>query len=386
MSKKFYRSMVLTFAFFILLILPGAVNAKGQGSYYATTTANIRWASTGKTTGLTTSKGQYLQSGKLVGSYLHFTHAGKKVKVYSDYVIRTYQYTFYIKGDANIRNSNLVKVGVINKGKMISAFKLGNYYRFLDNGKIRFVHKSLVTDKKPVINQPRVKNFKTYFLTSNVNVRNARTGKLVTSYPIGKVVKAYEYKGWIHFNHSGQPVKIYARYAVSQSPTTKYVKYDAKVYNDKLQSISIKSKGSKIHAVKIGNYYRYYDNGTRLIHAGNISNTYVAKNQAQIPTIARTSYSNSPKLYTLKQFRFRGVINWGGFKYTFYSQRVLPGRGLRIPGRHVNADGYVADKDGYIVIANNNRAKGTVVPTPFGYMGKVYDRGTSGNHLDVYVR
>lgn len=386
MSKKFYRSMVLTFAFFILLVLPGAVKAQGQGSYYATTQANIRLVSNGEATGSITSKGQYLLNGEKVGNYVHFTHAGKKVKVYSDYVIRTYQYNMYIKDDANVRNSNLTKVGIIRKGHTISAFKLGNYYRFLENGKIRFVHQAMVTDQKPVLNQPIVKNFKTYFLTSNLNVRNARTGKLVTSYPIGKVVKAYEYNGWIHFNHNGEDVKIYSKYAVSQSPTTKYVKYDAKVYNDKLQSISIKSKGSKIHAVKIGNYYRYYDNGTRLIHAGNISSSYVAARQDKLPTIASTSSSNSPKLYTLNQFRFKGVVNWGGYKYTFYSQRVLPGRGLKIPGRHVNADGYVADKDGYIVIANSSRPKGTVVPTPFGYMGKVYDRGVYGNHLDVYVR
>lgn len=386
MSKNFYRSLVLTFAFFVLLILPGSVKAQGQGSYYATTRANIRWAKSGKVTGLTTSKGQYLKNGRRIGNYVHFTHTGKNVKVFAKYVTRTYQYNFYIKSDANIRNTNLAKVGVIGKGRMISAFRIGNYYRFLDNGRIRFVHQAMVTRNKPVQSRPVAKNVKRYFLTSNVNVRNAKTGRYVTIYPIGKVVDGYEYKGWIHFNHNGQKVKLYAKYAVNRSLSTKYIKYDANVYNDKLQVISVKTKGSKIYAVRIGKYYRYYDNGTRLIHAGNISNTYVAKNQAQIPTIARTSYSNSPKLYTLKQFRFRGVINWGGFKYTFYSQRVLPGRGLRIPGRHVNADGYVADKDGYIVIANNNRAKGAVVPTPFGYMGKVYDRGTSGNHLDVYVR
>ena len=63
----------------------------------------------------------------------------------------------------------------------------------------------------------------------------------------------------------------------------------------------------------------------------------------------------------------------------------MPGGGLRIPGRHVNASGYVADKDGYIVLAND-APKGTIIPTPFGYMGKVYDRGTYGNHFDVYTK
>lgn len=93
----------------------------------------------------------------------------------------------------------------------------------------------------------------------------------------------------------------------------------------------------------------------------------------------------SEKLYTLGQFRFNGVVYYNGYKFTYYSQSVLPGSGLNIPGRHVNADGYVADGDGYIVLAGSAE-KGTIFATPFGYMGKIYDRGTTGNHLDVYVQ
>lgn len=93
----------------------------------------------------------------------------------------------------------------------------------------------------------------------------------------------------------------------------------------------------------------------------------------------------SPLLYTLDTFLFSGVINWGGYHFTYYSQSVLPGGGLSIPGRHINAMGYVADGDGYIVLANDAPI-GTVINTPFGAPGKVYDRGTYGNHFDVYVR
>lgn len=95
--------------------------------------------------------------------------------------------------------------------------------------------------------------------------------------------------------------------------------------------------------------------------------------------------SSTQKIYTLDEFLFSGVINWNGYKFTYYSQSVLPGGGLSIPGRHVNADGYVSDGDGYIVLASD-QPLGTVFDTPFGYQGKVYDRGVAGNHLDVYVR
>ncbi|MBF0779504.1 MULTISPECIES: LysM domain-containing protein [unclassified Granulicatella] len=95
--------------------------------------------------------------------------------------------------------------------------------------------------------------------------------------------------------------------------------------------------------------------------------------------------STSPHLYALSEFMYSGIIYWSQYKFTYYSQSVLPGGGLVIPGRHVNENGYVVDGDGYIVLANS-APLGTVIDTPFGAKGKVYDRGTSGNHFDVYIR
>lgn len=114
--------------------------------------------------------------------------------------------------------------------------------------------------------------------------------------------------------------------------------------------------------------------------------TAQAEEQAQAqPTYSGSSASNSGVKISLSQFMFDGVVYSGGFKFTYYSQSVLPGGGLSIPGRHVNADGFVSDGDGYIVLAGS-APLGTVYDTPFGYKGKIYDRGTYGNHLDVYVR
>ena len=92
--------------------------------------------------------------------------------------------------------------------------------------------------------------------------------------------------------------------------------------------------------------------------------------------------TSTERLYSLSDFMFRGVVYWNDYKFTYYSQSVLPGGGLSIPGRHVNADGYVSDGDGYIVLAGS-APLGTVYDTPFGYQGKIYDRG---NHLDVYIQ
>ena len=108
-------------------------------------------------------------------------------------------------------------------------------------------------------------------------------------------------------------------------------------------------------------------------------------------TIKHSAVNNyTQKQYSLATFQRLGRVYSGVFEYTYYSQSVLPGGGLNIPGRHVNRDGYVADKDGYIVVASslNGYPKGTVVNTPFGYKGKVYDK-IGGNyntkHIDVYT-
>ena len=90
--------------------------------------------------------------------------------------------------------------------------------------------------------------------------------------------------------------------------------------------------------------------------------------------------------YSPSDLQFQGVLYWGGWRWTWYSERVLPGGGLSIPGRHTETDtGFVCDGDGYICLASGSLSKGTVVDTPFGRLGKVYDCGCAADVLDVYV-
>ena len=95
---------------------------------------------------------------------------------------------------------------------------------------------------------------------------------------------------------------------------------------------------------------------------------------------------NSPKKYAGSVLRRSGVIRWRGKKYTWYTQRILPGRGLKIPGRHLDKQGFVCDKWGYIVLASHTLNRGKIISTPFGKFGKVYDAGGGGTSwFDVYT-
>lgn len=131
--------------------------------------------------------------------------------------------------------------------------------------------------------------------------------------------------------------------------------------------------------------YVYENNGTdrKLVEEKIV--TEATDRIVEYGTKSKPVSASSSASYSLSDLQFQGVIYWGGYKFTYYSQSVLPGGGLNIPGRHINAGGFVADGNGYIVIANS-APLGTVINTPFGYQGKVYDRGTYGNHMDVYTR
>ena len=100
--------------------------------------------------------------------------------------------------------------------------------------------------------------------------------------------------------------------------------------------------------------------------------------------VESNSYSGSAA-YSPSDLQFYGVLYWGEWRWTWYSEQILPGYGLSIPGRHTDGDGFVCDGDGYICLASSSLSKGTIVDTPFGRAGKVYDCGCASDVLDVYV-
>lgn len=103
-------------------------------------------------------------------------------------------------------------------------------------------------------------------------------------------------------------------------------------------------------------------------------------------TEAQTTKSEtSEALYSASKFMNMGVIYWNGWRWTWYSERVLPGGGLNIPGRHADSSGYICDGNDYICLSSSSLSKGTVIATPFGKSGKVYDTGCASDTIDVYV-
>ena len=101
------------------------------------------------------------------------------------------------------------------------------------------------------------------------------------------------------------------------------------------------------------------------------------------PVSSTPSYNSGGSSGSFKQM---GVVYDDNYRYTWYSQNVLPGGGLNIPGRHVNSENFVCDENGYIVVAADpdTLKYGAVIETPFG-TAKVYDTGCAPGTVDVYT-
>ena len=93
----------------------------------------------------------------------------------------------------------------------------------------------------------------------------------------------------------------------------------------------------------------------------------------------------SRRSFFAAMFKRTGVLRWGGWRWTWYSEKILPGVGLWIPGRYTDAYGFVRDGNGYLCLASDKLKKGTVVDTPLGEPGIVYDSGCGMYTLDIYV-
>lgn len=142
--------------------------------------------------------------------------------------------------------------------------------------------------------------------------------------------------------------------------------------------------------VKLGEQKVKYNTKVILIKPGKKTSIVEYKdNQYTVKTeyLHKTKAVNKYKGKSLKRI---GRGKWNKCRWTWYSQRKMPGRGLKIPGRHVDKKrGFVLDKDGYICLGSGmkNKKKKLVVPTPFGRYGKVYDTNGRNNNkwFDTYV-
>ena len=132
-------------------------------------------------------------------------------------------------------------------------------------------------------------------------------------------------------------------------------------------------RGKKVIQIRAGNKWSIIERGGK---------RYVVRKKFL------TKYKPLKAKYSGAYLRKAGAVLWGGNKYTWYSQRVLPDptNWLGIKGKHVDKQGFICDEKNFICLGSNVANRGKIVKTPFGKWGKVYDAGyVTCNWYDCYT-
>lgn len=145
------------------------------------------------------------------------------------------------------------------------------------------------------------------------------------------------------------------------------------------QTVALRKNHKTVHKVKRNTKLNVIKHGTKWSKVRYKGKTYLARKKF-------LHKLKSPKKYTGGYLRKAGVVWWKDQKFTWYTQRILPGYSLPIPGRHLDCQGFVCDKWDYIVLGSNTANRGKIIATPFGKYGKVYDAGYVGTYwFDCYT-
>ena len=163
-------------------------------------------------------------------------------------------------------------------------------------------------------------------------------------------------------------------------------------YLTKEQLVQLQDYSEQLRTAHSINSINYIIESMDQITAEAINTKAIADETSQKEAVENNPYIDYSYSYSNNEdnsgyntdFKSAGVIYQDGWRYTWYSQNVLPGGGLDIPGRHVDSDGFVKDGDGNIVVASDSDAYGSIVNTPFG-QGKVYDSGSGEGTRDLYT-
>ena len=191
------------------------------------------------------------------------------------------------------------------------------------------------------VSQPEEKkNIVTKYTTTGVNIRAEASlqAKIIKTVPINTKLQVVDSEAeWVEVIEEENTYYIYSKYL-----------------SNKKTDITVSSRGNVERTIT----------------------TTKSNNNNNIKT--KGSSSSNPLT------RSKGVVYYNGHRETWYSQKVLPGGGLKIPGRHVDSRGLVCDGNGYICVASSDLIKGTIVETSLG-TGKVYDSGCAKNTIDIYT-
>ena len=228
--------------------------------------------------------------------------------------------TLFINGLSNIRDINGNVVGTMRKGESIVGKLNGNYYEFEQNGQFRKVYITNVS--KNIV-------FGDAYTILASNIRRISDDSIASVYSKGRYISGYQIGDYVHFVLNGQTVKVHRSLVLFGSPQTRYITQTANIRNAQNSVVGVEYPGKKILVIRIGDYYRYADNGNiyfvwhSLTSTTQPNVTYYVKADSNVRnsagTVIETKLKGTPITGIEENGRLRFVEN-GQTKYIYLSQ------------------------------------------------------------------
>ena len=218
---------------------------------FISTASNIRYTSNDQVARVF-EKGTSV-TGVQRGNKLYLTLNGKSVYVYSSLLTYGIRENLYITSLSNIRNSQNKVIGIYPPGKQINAVLMGNWYRFYEDGSVRFVYKTLASKKQNKIEA---------FTNQGINIYDYTGSKILGRFKIASYVHGVVEGNYFYFNYNGSSARIPKFAIVSGNHTRLYAKEKVNARDqDYVYQYTI-NPGESILGLKVGKYYyRFWKDG-----------------------------------------------------------------------------------------------------------------------------
>lgn len=237
-----------------MIYLTNMTQTKKKYPIYATMSVNVRAYTSGSIIG-SLRVGDYID-GVIEGDQVVFTYKGKKAKVYAPYTITENPQNLYIAANVNERGQNMELVGSASKGKSIYGVRIGDYYRYYDDG-VKLVWYSYVSHNV---------DGAAYANLTGVNVRSQASDNVIGVKYLGEYIEGTRANGRLYFNYEGTSAYIDDSVLLYTTGRNLRITSNVNVRDRYLNLVGSLSRNDTIYGVRMGDYYRFYDNGVKFVY------------------------------------------------------------------------------------------------------------------------
>lgn len=276
---------------------------------YANTSVNIR--NQDNEIIRTLKKSERIEANLFNGWY-EFLEDGNYRKVYSQYMSSKPVYIdVFAKVDTNLRNRSNAIVGLLNEGDGVSAQYNNGWYEFSIGGELRKAYAGLMTTEYTE---------KNIYASVDTNIRLRSDNSIIGLLKKGSYAKGYVLGDYVNINYNGKQAKIHKSLAVISDPKFMYIKAASNINTPYGEFIEYKSKGERIYAVLIGEYYRFAENNAiKFVHNSKVSENELT---GTVYTIGRTNLRSTSDNSIVAVVPFAQRLNGtrrGDYIYTTYN-------------------------------------------------------------------